>query len=71
MLCLDIFGLTFVNNIVIFEISIVKLYLITKFCEKMKMSKFGTKSPLFGSFWAKILKNYYHVWNQHHNIFQK
>ena len=54
MLCLDIFGLTFVNNIVIFEISIVKLYLITKFREKMKMSKFGTKSPLFGSFWAKI-----------------
>ena len=30
----------------------------------MKMPKFGTKSSLFGYFWARILKNYCHIWNQ-------
>ena len=29
------------------------------------MPKFGTKTGLFGYFWARILKNYYHVLNQH------
>ena len=32
---------------------------------KMKISKFGTKSALFGYFWVRILKNYCHIWNQH------
>ena len=27
--------------------------------------KFATKSALFGYFWARILKKYRHVWNQH------
>ena len=31
----------------------------------MKMPKFGTKNVLFGYFWARILKNYSHIWNQH------
>ena len=30
--------------------------LIEKYCEIRKMSKFETKSALFGSFWARILK---------------
>ena len=34
----------------------------------MKMSKFGTKSASFGYFWARILKNYCHIWNQHLRI---
>ena len=29
------------------------------------MPKFGTKSAFFGCFWARILKNYCHIWNQH------
>ena len=32
------------------------------------MSKFGTKSASFGYFWARILKNYCHIWNQHLRI---
>ena len=28
------------------------------------MPKFGTKNALFGCFWARILKNYFHIWNQ-------
>ena len=31
----------------------------------MKMSKFGRKSPLFGSFWARILKQSLSYLNQH------
>ena len=32
------------------------------------MSKFGTKNALFGYFWARILKNYFHISNQHPQI---
>ena len=32
------------------------------------MFKFGTKSALFWCFWARILKNYCHIWNQHLRI---
>ena len=32
------------------------------------MPKFGTKSALFGYFWAGIWKNYCHIWNQHLRI---
>ena len=32
------------------------------------MSKFGTKNVLFGYFWATILNNYCHIWNQHLRI---
>ena len=30
----------------------------------MKIPKIGTKSTLFGYFWARILKNYCHIRNQ-------
>ena len=42
--------------------------LIAKCHDIMKMPKFGTKSALFGYFWARILKNYCHIWNQHPRI---
>ena len=45
--------------------------LIAKFFEKTKLLKFGTKNTLFGYFWARILKNYYHFCNQHPQICQK
>ena len=32
------------------------------------MPKFGTKIALFGYFCARILKNYCHILNQHHQI---
>ena len=32
------------------------------------MPKIGTKSALFGYFWARILKSYGHIWNQHPQI---
>ena len=36
--------------------------------KKIKIPKFGSKNALFGYFWAKILKNCYHIWNQHLRI---
>ena len=45
---LRIFGSEFKKTIVMFEISTIK------FREKMKVPKFGTKSALFGYFWAGI-----------------
>ena len=32
------------------------------------MPKIGTKSALFGYFWARTLKHYCHIWNQHLQI---
>ena len=32
------------------------------------MTKFGIKRALFGYFWARILKNYSHIWNEHTQI---
>ena len=49
-------GLEYENNIAIFEISILEFVQFVKFCEKMKMPKFGTKNAFFGYFWARILK---------------
>ena len=55
---LSVFGLKFENNIVIFEISALKF---GKYCEIMKMPKFGTKNALFAYFLARISKNYCHI----------
>ena len=57
-----IFGLEFEKNVVIFEIS-TWICLTAKYHEIMKMPIFGTKSALFGYFWARMLKNYCHIWN--------
>ena len=46
----------------------LKFLNLQKFCKKMKMPKLGNKSALFGYFWAKLLKNYCHIWNQHPQI---
>ena len=55
-----------------------RICLIAKFRGKTKIPKFVTKNALFGYFWpkmpylcvfwARILKNYIHVWNQHPQI---
>ena len=45
-----------------------RICLNAKFREKTKMPKFGSKSALFGYFYARILENYCHVWNQHLRI---
>ena len=41
------------------------IYLIAKFCEKIKVLKFGIKNVLFGLYWVRILKSYCHFSNQH------
>ena len=52
---LGIFRLKFENDIVIFE----SIYLVTKIREK-KVLKFGIKNALFGLYWIRVLKIYYH-----------
>ena len=42
--------------------------LAVKFCEKMKMPKFGTQNALFGYFWARISKSYFYISNQHPRV---
>ena len=44
------------------------IFLIAKFIQNIKMSRFGTKNTLFGIFWARTFKNYCHIWNQHPRI---
>ena len=41
---------------------------IVKFRDETKTPKFGTKRALIELFWAIILKNYCHIWNQHLRI---
>ena len=41
---------------------------LPKFCEKTKMSKFGTKMRDLGIFGTEFSKNYCHIWNQHLRI---
>ena len=53
----------------------LRICLIAKFCEETKMTTLGiknaiswvffTKNVLFEYFWARILKNYCQIWNQH------
>ena len=37
----------------------------------MKIPTFGTENAIFGYFWASILKNYWHIWNQQPQICRK
>ena len=50
-------GYNFKRTMAIFEISNPRICLIAKYCDVTKMPRFGTKSALFGYFWARILKN--------------
>ena len=68
---LGIFKLEFENNIVKFEISTHWICLIAEHREIMKMPKFRTKNAFFRYFWAWILKNYCHIWNQRPRICPK
>ena len=39
----------------------LRICLVAKLREKMKMPKFGTENVLFGYLWDRILKNYFHI----------
>ena len=54
-----------------------QICLVAKIFKKIKMPNFGPKLPywlfltnnaLFGYFLARIIKNYWHIWNQHPQI---
>ena len=62
---LDIFGLESKKKRLSYSKSAPLNLSNCKILWKMKMPKFETKSALFGYFWARILKNYRHIWNQH------
>ena len=63
---LGIFGLEFKRKLMLYLKSAPSN--LPKYREIMKIPKFGTKSVLFGYFWARILKSYCHTWNQHLQI---
>ena len=65
-----IFGLEFSKAHVTFKISTLKFVKLQNITKKTKMHKFGTKNPLFGYFWGRILKNYCHIWNENPQISQ-
>ena len=71
---LRIFGLEFENNVVICEISTLKLVQLKNFVKKQKCLNLGPKMPdlsifakkaLFVYFLDRILENYFHISNQH------
>ena len=64
---LGIFGLEFKNICHILK-QHLRICLIAKFCEIMKMAKFETKKALRRYFCARVLKNFCHVWNQQPQI---
>ena len=59
-------GKSFKNTIVIFKISILKFVYLQNFMKKIP--KFGTKNAWFGYFWARIWKQFCHIWNPHPQI---
>ena len=60
-----IFGLEFSKNYCHIGSHHPQIGPLAKFCEKIIMSKFGTKTALFGHFWASIFKRYCHILNQY------
>ena len=67
---LGIFGPEFYKNYCHIWNQHLRICQVAKFCEIMKMPKFGTKNALFGYFWARsFTKNYCHIWNQHREIY--
>ena len=58
---IGIFGLEFSKNYCHIWNQYPRIWLNGKLCEKMKMSKFGTKNALFRYFWARTFKNYCHI----------
>ena len=62
---LGIFGLESEKNILSYLKSAPSNLSKCKILWKTKMPKFGTKNALFGYFYARVLENYCHIWNQH------
>ena len=56
MFDLDIFGLKFENNIIIFDISTLKFFQLQNFVEKRKCLKLGPKMPYWGTFGLECSK---------------
>ena len=56
MFDLDIFGLKFENNIIIFDISTLKFFQLQNFVEKQKCLKLGPKMPYWGTFGLEFSK---------------
>ena len=53
--------LKFEDTFVMFVNERRRICVTAKFCERVKMTKFGTKNTLFEYFWAGNLKNYCHI----------
>ena len=64
-----IFRLEVESNIVISEISTLGLS-NCKIWQKKKRSKFETKNVLFGYFWFRFFKNYFHIWNKNPQVYR-
>ena len=47
------------------EINILEFVYLQNFVKKWKYLNLGLKNALFWYFWARILKSYCHIWNQH------
>ena len=70
MHCLGIYRQEFEKKFLTGKVIILEFAKLVSFMQKKKNFKFGTKIALFGYFWATILKNYFHIWNQHPQICQ-
>ena len=68
MCYLGIFGLLFLKNIVIFEMSTIKFANLANFAEKQSCWKFWPKMRYLGVFWVRTFKKNCHIWNQHTRI---
>ena len=40
---------------------VLKICLITKYCDRVKKLKFGTKGATCGYFWTRVLSHYCHI----------
>ena len=64
MLPLGIFVLEFQKNYCHIWNQHPWIFLIAKFCEKIKLPKFKTTNALFGYFWSGNWTKYSHIWNR-------
>ena len=57
-----IFGLEFSKNYCHIRNQHPQIRIIAKFCEIMKMAKFGAKNALLRYFWARVFKKLLSYW---------
>ena len=68
---MHIFKPEHLKTIVIFEIGSLKFAYHQNFMKKQNCLNLDPKNALFWYFWARILKNYCHISNQHSQIWQR